>query len=159
MDGEGERRTVRRGTNAAGGALTGKAPDVTIRDAGPADIEALGRFGALLVRTHHAFDPARFIAETPQTADGYGAFLGTQLTKPNVSILVAEQDGEVVGYTYAGAEGFDYMSLRGPAGGLYDIVVDPAHRERGIGRMLIDATFLERGAGCAADRTFHRGAE
>ena len=94
----------------------------------------------MLVRTHHAFDPARFIAETPQTADGYGAFLGTQLTKPNVSILVAEQDGEVVGYTYAGAEGFDYMSLRGPAGVLYDIVVDPAHRERGIGRMLIDAT-------------------
>ena len=32
------------------------------------------------------------------------------------------------------------MSLRGPAGVLYDIVVDPAHRGRGIGRMLLDAT-------------------
>jgi ribosomal protein S18 acetylase RimI-like enzyme len=103
-------------------------------------MRAVGRLGAVLVRTHHEFDPARFIAETAQTADGYGAFLDTQLTKPNVIILVAEQDGEVVGYTYAGAEGFDYMSLRGPAGVLYDIVVDPAHRGRGVGRMLLDAT-------------------
>jgi len=32
------------------------------------------------------------------------------------------------------------MSLRGPAGVLYDIVVDPAHRGHGIGRMLLDVT-------------------
>jgi ribosomal protein S18 acetylase RimI-like enzyme len=48
----------------------------------------------------------------------------------------------VLGYTYAGVEGYDYMSLRGPAGVLYDIVVDPAHRGHGIGRMLLDATLL-----------------
>ena len=32
------------------------------------------------------------------------------------------------------------MSLRGPAGVVYDLVVDPAHRRQGIGRMLLDAT-------------------
>jgi ribosomal protein S18 acetylase RimI-like enzyme len=37
-------------------------------------------------------------------------------------------------------EGTDYMALRGPAGALYDIVVDPAHRRQGVGRMLLDAT-------------------
>jgi ribosomal protein S18 acetylase RimI-like enzyme len=46
----------------------------------------------------------------------------------------------VIGYTYAGVEGTDYMALRGPAGALYDIVVDPAHRKQGVGRMLLDAT-------------------
>ena len=46
----------------------------------------------------------------------------------------------MVGYTYAGVEGNDYMALRGPAGVLYDIVVDPAHRGQGVGRMLLDAT-------------------
>jgi ribosomal protein S18 acetylase RimI-like enzyme len=46
----------------------------------------------------------------------------------------------VIGYTYAGVEGNDYMALRGPAGVFYDIVVDPAHRQQGVGRMLLDAT-------------------
>ena len=32
------------------------------------------------------------------------------------------------------------MALRGPAGEMYDIVVDPDYRQQGIGRMLVDAT-------------------
>jgi ribosomal protein S18 acetylase RimI-like enzyme len=91
----------------------------------------------------------RFIAPTPQTEQGYGRYLGSQLDERDVVVLVAEQGGEVVGYTYAGVEGFDYMSLRGPAGSLYDIVVDPARRGQGIGRLLLDATLAalaERGA-------------
>lgn len=115
-------------------------PAVSIRPAAPADLKAIGRLGALLVRMHHELDPDRFIAATPGTEHGYGSFLGTQLDKPSIVVLVAELGGEVVGYTYAGVEGTDYMSLRGPAGALYDIVVDPAHRGQGIGRMLLDAT-------------------
>src|SRR5439155_4746769 len=116
------------------------ASRITIRPASPADLPAIGRLGALLVREHHDFDPERFIAATPQTEHAYASFLGTQLDEPNVVVLVAERDGKVVGYTYAGMEGRDYMSLRGPAGVLYDIVVDPAHRQRGVGRMLLEAT-------------------
>jgi len=115
-------------------------PAVSIRPAAPADLEAVGRLGALLVRMHHGFDPERFIAATPRTEHSYGSFLGTQLEEPDIVVLVAERDGEVVGYTYAGVEGNDYMSLRGPAGVLYDIVVDPAHRGQGVGRRLLDAT-------------------
>ena len=113
---------------------------VDIRSAVPADLPAIGRLGALLVRTHHDFDPERFIAATPQTETRYASFLGTQLDEPNIVILVAVRDSELLGYTYAGVEGPDYMSLRGPAGALYDIVVDPAHRGHGVGRTLLDAT-------------------
>jgi ribosomal protein S18 acetylase RimI-like enzyme len=112
----------------------------SIRPATLKDVGAIGRLGALLVREHHDFDPQRFIAATAQTEKRYGSFLGTQLEEPNIVILVAERDGKVIGYTYSGVEGIDYMSLRGPAGVIYDIVVDPDHRQQGVGRVLIDAT-------------------
>lgn len=113
---------------------------IVIRPATPADVPAIGRLGALLVRTHHDFDPERFIPATERTAEGYGSYLGSQLRNRDVIVLVADASGEVLGYTYAGIEGYDYMALRGPAGVLYDIVVDPAHRQHGVGRLLLDAT-------------------
>ncbi|HEX5871597.1 MAG TPA: GNAT family N-acetyltransferase [Longimicrobium sp.] len=119
------------------------APSVIIRPATPADLPVLGRLGALLVRIHHDFDALRFIPATSETEGLYAAFLGTQLQKPNIVALIAERGGEVLGYTYAGVEGNDYMALRGPAGVLYDVVVDPAERGQGVGRMLLDATLAE----------------
>lgn len=113
--------------------------NTTIRPARPNDAPALGRLGALLVRTHHEFDAARFIAATPRTEQGYGSYLASQLASPDVILLVAEQGGEVIGYAYASVEGFDYMALRGPAGVLHDVVVDPTHRRAGAGRLLLDA--------------------
>jgi ribosomal protein S18 acetylase RimI-like enzyme len=121
-------------------------PAASIHPATPADLPAVGRLGALLVRMHHELDPARFIAATPRTEHGYAAFLAGQLAEPGVVILVAERAGEVVGYTYAGVEGTDYMALRGPAGALYDILVEPAHRGHGVGRLLLDATLAELAA-------------
>ena len=115
----------------------------TVRPARPADTAALGRLGALLVRTHHDFDRERFIAAGPGTERGYGAFLGTQIGAPTAFVLVAERDGEVAGYSYAGVEEREYMALRGPAGVIYDIVVDPGHRRHGIGGMLLSATVEE----------------
>jgi ribosomal protein S18 acetylase RimI-like enzyme len=120
-----------------------------IRRAVAADVPALGRLGALLVRTHHDFDPQRFIAATSGTEHGYASFLLSQLVEPSAVVLVAEQDGVVLGYTYSGIEGHDFMALRGPAGVLYDLVVDPAYRGQGIGRLLLDATLAalrDRGA-------------
>jgi ribosomal protein S18 acetylase RimI-like enzyme len=113
---------------------------VTIRRAGTTDMPTVGRLGALLVRLHHEFDAARFIAASASTEKGYASYLGSQLEEPDVVILVAESGGDVIGYTYAGVEGWDYMALRGPAGVLYDIIVDPARRGEGVGRQLLDAT-------------------
>jgi len=118
-------------------------PVATVRAATRADIPAIGRLGALLVRMHHDFDPERFIAAPPRTEDAYASFIGKQIGKSSVVLLVAVRDGEVLGYAYAGVEGPDYMSLRGPAGILYDIVVAPTHRGHGVGRLLLEAILAE----------------
>ena len=121
----------------------------TIRRATVADMPSVGRLGALLVRLHHEFDAQRFIAATPRTEHGYASYLGSQLGNPDIVLLVAVRDDTVLGYTYAGVEGFDYMSLRGPAGIVYDTVVDPEERGQGMGTLLLEATIAalkERGA-------------
>ena len=123
--------------------------DVTVRRARPDDEVAMGRLGAMLVAEHHEFDPLRFIAPLPLLPERYGQFLVSQIGKPEMIVLVAEREGEAVGYAYAGMEGNDYMALRGPAGVLYDLVVDPTHRREGIGTTLLDAAveaLRERGA-------------
>lgn len=115
-------------------------PQVTVRPATREDLPALGRLAASLVRLHHEFDPQRFMPATPRTQYGYASWLGSQLEEKSVIVLVAEREGEVLGYTYSGVEGPDWMSLRGPAGVLHDIVVDPGHRGQGVGRQLLEAT-------------------
>jgi ribosomal protein S18 acetylase RimI-like enzyme len=120
-----------------------------VRRATPADMPAVGRLGALLVEEHHAFDAQRFIAPRKRTPEDYARFLGTQLKEPEAAVLVAETQGVVIGYAYVAVEGWDYMALRGPAGALHDVIVDPAHRGQGVGTMLLEAAlaFLKsRGA-------------
>jgi ribosomal protein S18 acetylase RimI-like enzyme len=110
-----------------------------VRRATPADLPMIGRLGALLVEEHYDFDPQRFLAARPGTPEGYASFMSTQLEDPDKAILVADANGVVIGYAFAAVEGYDYMALRGPAGVLQDVIVDPEHRGRGIGHLLIDA--------------------
>jgi len=110
-----------------------------VRPATSADLPRLGRLGALLVEEHHDFDPLRFLSARDRTPADYASFLARQLGKPDAVVLVADDNGDVIGYAYATVEGYDYMSLRGPAGVLQDIVVDPEYRRRGVGRLLLEA--------------------
>jgi ribosomal protein S18 acetylase RimI-like enzyme len=114
-----------------------------IRPATSADLPRLGRLGALLVEEHHAFDTRRFLPTRDRTPADYASFLVRQLADSSVIVLVADDHGDVVGYAYATIEGYDYMSLRGPAGVIQDVIVDPEFRGRGIGRLLLVATLAE----------------
>jgi ribosomal protein S18 acetylase RimI-like enzyme len=98
-----------------------------IRRATPADLQRIGRLGALLVEEHYDFDPQRFLSVRPGTPEGYASFMGTQLEDTDKSVLVADDNGDVV------------MALRGPAGVLHDVIVAPEHRGRGVGRLLLEA--------------------
>src|SRR5262245_54782307 len=87
-------------------------PSIVIRRAEPSDAPALGRLGAALVRAHHAFDHDRFLPAGTGIEAGYGRFLTGQFDDQEIVILVAERDGQVVGYAYAGVEPRSWKELR-----------------------------------------------
>lgn len=120
-----------------------------IRDAEKRDLEALGRLGAMLVRTHYAFDRDRFLAPFPGTERGYASFLGGMMESPDDHVFVAEIDGVIVGYVFAALEPLNWKELRGPAGFIHDIAVDEPARRQSVGRALMNAAIdwlRERGA-------------
>ena len=112
---------------------------VAVRPATRADLPRIGRLGALLVEAHHDFDPQRFLPTSTRTAADYAAFIDARLADPDALALVAHDHGDVIGYAYAEIEGTDYVALRGPAGVLHDLIVDPEYRGRAVGRRLLEA--------------------
>jgi GNAT superfamily N-acetyltransferase len=113
--------------------------ETIIRRAERRDLEAIGKLGGSLVRQHHAYDPQRFMAPLPDIDAGYAWFLGTQLDEPEQAVFVAERDGEVLGYAYAGLEPLSWKELREPAGFVHDVVVEESARGAGVGRQLVEA--------------------
>jgi GNAT superfamily N-acetyltransferase len=118
---------------------------IQIRRAEERDLPVLGRLGAQLVRTHHDFDPLRFMAPGPSIEEGYGWFLGSQLGEADTLVLVAERDGEVLGYVFAGLEPQSWKELRDPAGFIHDLLVVDEARGQGVGARLLEeaASWLE----------------
>jgi GNAT superfamily N-acetyltransferase len=112
---------------------------VVIRPARPADVPALGRFGAQLFVQHFESDRLRFMTPPGHLEEGYGGFLATQLDRDDVVVLVAEHDGILVGYVYAGVAPLDWMQLRDEAGFIHDVFVEPAARREGVATALVEA--------------------
>src|SRR5262245_45589735 len=90
--------------------------NIVIRPATESDAACLGRLGALLVETHYGFDQNRFMEPHAHTAEGYAWFLRSQLKDKDVVVLVAECDGTIVGYVYAGLEPRSWKELREASG-------------------------------------------
>ena len=114
-------------------------PPFVVRPAAPPDLPALGRLGALLLRTHYEFDRLRYMAPRPDSEEGYAWFLGSQLENDRAVVYVAEREGRVVGYIYAGIEPMSWKELRDEAGFIHDVAVDEAARGQRIATALVEA--------------------
>lgn len=111
---------------------------ITLRPARVEDAPALGRMGGALVRLHHSYDSQRFMTPAEDVESGYQWWLTRELKRQGAVVLVAERDGEVVGYAYATVEGRDWNALLDAHGELHDIWVDEAARGSGVGALLLE---------------------
>jgi ribosomal protein S18 acetylase RimI-like enzyme len=121
---------------------------LTIRPMKKADLDAVAKLGAALVRQHHEFDERRFFT-TDDPESGYKWFLGTQVKNGDVVLLVAEVDGEIAGYVYGNLGERDWARLLDTHGALNDIYVDERFRRQGIAKKLVEAcveAFEKKGA-------------
>jgi ribosomal protein S18 acetylase RimI-like enzyme len=112
---------------------------MNIRKAQRSDREPLGRLGAMLMRLHYEFDRQRFLAPGNNVEQGYGSFLTGMLDSEENVVLVAEENGAIVGYVFAALEPLSWKDLRGPAGFIHDIAVADEARRQGVATQLIEA--------------------
>ncbi len=119
-----------------------------MRRATAADLPILGKLAAELVGFHHAIDPARFFLPSG-VEEGYRRWLGQEIGSDEAIVLVAELDGEVVGYLYGRLEKRDFNMLLSAHAALHDVlVIDRARRSHAGEALVTDFARLaaERGA-------------
>jgi GNAT superfamily N-acetyltransferase len=100
---------------------------ITIRPASPSDISSVA----------YLFDQYRQFYKQPEDIDGATQFLQERMEKNETVILLALEDGEVVGFTQLFPI-FSSVSMR-KAWLLNDLYVQEDQRGKGIGTKLLDA--------------------
>ena len=80
---------------------------------------------------------AGFPTPTPPSADAFARAFHAKLADPKSCQLVAEQDGQLVGYVSGYCHPTFYA--RGQTAWVDEILVDESSRGRGLGRLLMEA--------------------
>jgi GNAT superfamily N-acetyltransferase len=110
---------------------------MTIRPATDSDWPHVRRLAESLIAGHHEFDRSRFIDLKTLDGDTYVSHVRDMIRHGRATLLVADHDGQIIGYVFAGVEAANWKELRPEAGYIHDIVVDEARRKSGSGRALM----------------------
>ena len=111
---------------------------VVIRHAALEDIERAAVLGAEIVRLHHSVDSRRFFL--PENVEqGYAWWLRQEIARPEAVVMVAELQGDLVGYSYGSVEDRDWSVLLDRHGVVHDVFVAENARRQGVARALVSA--------------------
>ena len=113
-----------------------------IRLANHEDAQCIGDMWLEMVEYHHLFDPLMFRANADGAAQ-YARRIEQQLLSRQARVLVADIDGVPIGYAsgmIADITTEMFQPLR--SGLLSDLYVRPSHRQRGIGRELVERMMI-----------------
>jgi ribosomal protein S18 acetylase RimI-like enzyme len=113
--------------------------DLILRPACHDDLGAVARLAGKLARMHHALDDRRFFLPD-RVEEGYAWWLGREIERAEVVLLVALRGGAVVGYAYGRLEERDWNLLLDACGALHDVWVEEGERRRGVASRLVEAT-------------------
>jgi ribosomal protein S18 acetylase RimI-like enzyme len=115
---------------------------MNVRRARVEDLHEVGKLAGGLVRLHESFDADRFLhIDNPEA--GYEWFLKGELADKESCVMVAEDGGEILGYTYSTLEDRDWNALLDACAHLHDIFVRDDARARGVGDALLAGTLAE----------------
>ncbi len=113
-----------------------------MRPATAADLGAIVQRWRELMEVHERIDPVLYATEA-HASGTYRAFLRRQLDDKRGVLLVAEADGRIVGYLVGGFGRRAPMFSVREVGMIFDLVVSPTHRRRGLGERLVEVAEAE----------------
>jgi GNAT superfamily N-acetyltransferase len=109
---------------------------VTVRRAVKEDIRQVAGLAVKLVVQHENYDSRRFSRLYDEEQAGW--YYGSQTEAADAAVLVAELEGEIVGFAYLQYEAKDYANLLENAAWLHDIYITEAARGQNAGKLLIE---------------------
>ena len=106
--------------------------DITIRKATLQDLDTLFRFEQGVIEAERPFD------NTLKSGHIHYYNLEEMIAAPHIELLVAEQDGELIGSGYARIENAKHYLQHSHHAYLGFMYTDPAHRGKGVNKKIID---------------------
>jgi ribosomal protein S18 acetylase RimI-like enzyme len=113
------------------------------RRATESDVREAAQLGCLLLREFAERDPSRFPLINDPPEPGFEGFLARCRLNPEYVVLVAEEEGRIVGYALGSLEAVNWTILAREHALIQDVVVDPDFRGRGIGTALVQRMVRE----------------
>ncbi|HEV57741.1 MAG TPA: GNAT family N-acetyltransferase [Phycisphaerales bacterium] len=109
--------------------------EAVVREATRPDVAAVVPIWAELMEIHARLDP--FFTCCEDAAERFAEYIVGNITKDNWHVLVAEADGQVVGYLQGSIETCPPILATQRYGNVHDMAVTAAYRRRGVGRKLV----------------------